>query len=174
MAPEILKIRSLGAFYFFSEFKAAFILLLNVETVVFFCILCVSLLWPWQSKFMSHLFFQQVPPFRIWEVFMGVLAATFTSTEPASPVSPGSGVCRLCPCQIEAVIFPSLSAFLSCGWEVNWTALMFFPVVWSILAKQYFWQNMCHWVLNDFSKMRVVQASHLGENTYQATFRFER
>lgn len=44
---------------------------------------------------------------------MGVLAATFTSTEPASHISPGSAVCLLCPCQLEAAIF-----LFSASWPV--------------------------------------------------------
>lgn len=61
MAPENFKINSLGVFYLFSEFKAAFILLLHIEIVVFFYILCASLTCPWKSKFKNICFSRSLP-----------------------------------------------------------------------------------------------------------------
>lgn len=166
MAAEILKIRSLGAFSFFSEFEAAFILLLTLRLLFSSVFLCVSLLWPWQSDFMTHLLKgRSLPPCYIWKVFMGVLAGQFTSAAPASHILPGSGVCLLCPCQFGGCHFSSFFSIHGLWLRDQLNGFMFFSVVWSILVKQYFWQNMFHWVLNGFSKMSMTQASHLGMNT---------
>lgn len=55
MAPEKFKINSLGAFYFFSECKAAFILLLNIETCFLLYSVCFSYL-ALAVKVQTHLF----------------------------------------------------------------------------------------------------------------------
>lgn len=175
MVAEIFNIRSLGAFYFFNEFKwIAFMLLLNIRTVL--SVVCAFLFFGLGSQ-SSWRICQKVGPSLpccIWKACRGFLAGMFTSAEPPSHVSPRSAVCFLCPCHLAAAVFHSFSAFVACGPEVNWITSCSFQWYEVILGKQYFWQNMFHLVLNDFSKMNVIQASHLGMRTYQATFHFER
>lgn len=100
--------------------------------LVFFCVLCVSLIWPWQSKF-KHICFSRFLP-------SAFERCSWESWPPRLPVQTGfSYLSRLC-----SLPFVSLSvggchfsffSIMACGWEVNWITFMFFPMVWSILAK---------------------------------------
>lgn len=168
MAPENFKINSLGAFYFFSHFKAAFILLLNSETSFLFC---VFLFLGLAVKVQTHLFHRSMP-----SVFG---QCSWESWPPRLPVqnrlliSPQALLFAFCVPVSWRLPFFFFSSIMACGWEVTWITLCSFQWC-GVFWRKYFWQNMFHWVLNDFSKMSVIRASHLGKNTYQATFRFER
>lgn len=149
------------------------ILLLNVETTVFFCVLCVSL----ASAVRVHdsSVERQVPPFPLGlEGVYGSPGWCLPLLQIWPPTSHQAlDVWLLCPYQLGG--FRS-SFFSRHGlWPRGQpNCFLLFPVMWSILVQRYFWQNMFHWVLNEFSKMSVFQASHLGLNAYQAAFHFER
>lgn len=141
-------------------------LLLSMMTVVF-CILCVPLLWPCWSEFTSHLLRES--PSLSAESGKCVCQNPGWHTPSAglaSHVSSGSWCLALCPCQFGG----SLSSFFLSSpglWlrdQLNYFLLL--PVAWSILVKQYFWQNTFHWVLNDLSTMSVIWAAHLGLNAH--------
>ena len=107
-------IKCLGAFYYFSDFKVAYSLV-KVETVVF-CILCVSLPWPWRSG--SWLICWKAGPSlptASGRCLPGVLYRAGLSRLTRLLMF---GFCVLG--SLEALILPSFPEVVACGWEVGW------------------------------------------------------
>lgn len=120
---KFLKIRSLGAFYFISEFKAALISLLNTETFFLLCSVCFSSL---ASAVQVHDTCVERQAGSLPSVFGRCLWGSWPACLPihTRPLLSHQLWCLpLCPWQLEAVISPSFSAFIACGWEVSWIAL---------------------------------------------------
>lgn len=112
MAPENFKINSLGAFYFFSHFKAAFILLLNSETSFLFC---VFLFLGLAVKVQTHLFHRSMP-----SVFG---QCSWESWPPRLPV------------QNRLLISPQALLFAFCV-PVSWRLpFFFFPASWPVAER---------------------------------------
>lgn len=128
-------VKCLGAFYYFSDFQVAYSLV-KYWDCCFLCSVCLPSL-ALEVRFMTHLLKGRSPPPPapcIWKVF----ARSPLQDRPLA-AHQAPDVWLLCPCQFGG--FHSSFFSSSCGlWlRGRLNHFLLFPVMWSILVKQYFW-----------------------------------
>lgn len=143
VVAEIFEIRSLGAFYCFKDLKVAYSVV-QYWGVVVFCILCVSLLRPWQSEFVTRLLKGGSLPSLL---YLGSVCRSpgrrlhqcRTGLSQSHQALEVFGFCQFGSCH-SSLLTSSRGAWL----RGRLRRFTLFAIVRSISVKQYFWQNTFH------------------------------